>query len=287
MDVMQADGTMIRNVLKRESFNLSEAKWLKDYATAQGEVIPFVKIATVTVASRYFGDPSFSSDGSSLAVVKGVEDRVSTTTCAVGAEGGQECLAESDSGAYIEHRFECICTSQIIEVKSGDGGVIKEITPLEKESQLQTPTYSTGGALAFARSSWSMPGSAIFVARPPDFVPIQLTSGPNDYAPDFSPSGSRIVFSHGERDIALVGVSGGLLTILPLANPPGSYENHVESPVFSPDGFKIAFERSITVPGAKPEQGVYTIETGGSNLTRIIDEGLSPSWQATPVSGCA
>lgn len=207
--VMNADGSQAKRVLAGRTLNTSTASWVSNYKAPAGGSIPFVKITTVTTESYYFRDPSFSPDGSWLVVVEEVEDTVSTTTCAVGEEEGQECLAGSDPDAYFDYQSDCECRSQIIEVKSEDGGLIKKITPSESETRFQSPVYSAGGVLAYVRSSPSTPGSAIFVIRQPGAVPQQITSGPKDYAPDFSPNGLRIVFSHGESDIGLVGSAGG------------------------------------------------------------------------------
>jgi WD40-like Beta Propeller Repeat len=281
--VMNADGSGARLVLAGGASSASTAKWQSSYKTPIGEIIPFVKITTVTSMSRYFKEPSFSPDGSRLAVVEGDENTVSTTVCAVGEKEGEECLADSDPDAYVDRWVECKCKSQIIEVKSDDGNSTQAIASAEGETQFQAPTFSAGGALAYVRTSPSTPGSAIFVIRSPGAPPTQITSGPDDYAPDFSPNGLRVVFSHGKSDLGLVGVSGGLLTILPIANPPGSDATLVESPVFSPDELRIAFERSVFKGGVEAEGGIYTIGADGSNLVKIVDRGSTPSWQSTPL----
>lgn len=282
--VMNADGLGASPVLVGEDSSASTANWQSNYKTPSGEIIPFVKITTATSTSQYFREPSFSPDGSRLAVVEGNEDTVSTTVCAVGEEEGEECLADSDPDAYIDRRTECKCKPRIIEVKSDDGKLTQVIALAEGETQFQAPTFSASGALAYARMSPSTPGSAIFVIRPSGSPPMQITSGPNDYAPDFSPNGLRIVFSHGKSDLGLVGVSGGLLTILPIANPPGSDGSLVEAPVFSPDELRIAFERSVIKGEEEAEGGIYTIGANGSNVVKIVDGGSAPSWQSTPLT---
>lgn len=281
--VMSASGSEVKRVLAGDSSSVSAAKWLSNYETPKGETIPFVKVTTVTAALREFKDPALSPDGDWLAVVEDVEDTVTTTTCAVAEEESQECLASSNPDAYLGYGQECKCGSRIIEASSKDGGQATEITPVESETQFRDPTFSANGALAYARSSPSTPGSAIFAIAGTGAAPRQITNGPSDYAPDFSPNGSRIVFEHGEGDLGLVGTAGGLLTILPLSNPPGSYGGQVESPVFSPDGLRIALGRSVVLAGGTLDRGIYTIGSDGSGATRILNGGWEPSWQPGPL----
>lgn len=280
--VMSTDGSGVRRVLAGKTSSVSETKWQSNYETPTGKIVPFVKVTTVTAASHYFKDPSFSPDGSWLVFVEGVEETISTNVCAVGEEKDQECLGEDDPGAYFDFQSKCKCQSQIIEAKTEDGGSTKTITSAESETEVKSPTFSAGGALAYVRSSPATPGSAIFVIRHPGDTPRQITSGPEDYAPDFAPNGFRIVFSHGESDVGLVGAAGGLLTILPVANPARSDGSRVESPVFSPDESRIAFGRSVFRDGAETEHGIYTIGVDGSSMVRIVDGGSAPSWQSSP-----
>ncbi len=282
VSVMLPDGSTVKDILKGKGSSASDAEWLSDYETPQGKIIPFVKVAKESSASLAYKDPHFSPDGSLLAVVKKVKNSIFVSTCEVEESGGQECLAYSDPNAYYSYKFDCACTSQIIEVKSADGKLINEITRAETEAFFQGPTYSVKGDLAYSRSSPDTQGSAIFVVRSPGAIPIQVSNGPNDYAPDFSPGGWRIVFAHGTHDIALVDLDGGWLNALSVASPPGTHGGYVESPAFSPDGSRIVFERSVVLPEGEVERGIYTVEANGSNLTKVIDDGSSPSWQSGP-----
>jgi hypothetical protein len=279
--VMSADGSVVRQLLTVEHTMKSEGEWLHDYETPEGETVPFVKVETELGVTRFSKDPSFSSDGTELALVEAVEKTSLTRICAVEASGAPECLPAGDPNSYFDTKFECICTSQVVTVGVSDGKKTGAITEASPEANFEAPTYAGNGALAFVRSLPASPGSAIFVIQAKGEMPVQVTPGLDDNAPDFSPNGSRIVFTRGGSEIGLVGVHGGLVTILPLSIQAGSSGNHVESPRFSPDGTAIVFGRSVSLLTGVVEAGIYTMAAGGSSLSKVVDGGSAPSWQPT------
>lgn len=282
--VMNSDGSGLTQLATSSSSNSSKTEWQEDYDDPNSEkVIPFVKIQTYASTWHFINSPSFSPDGSQLAVVKGVEDIVFTSICAVEEKEGQECIKYSDPGAYFNSDFECIgCMSQIVTISSASGAQTGELTPPSSDAYYWGPTYSADGKLAFAGST-KPAGSAIFLVNTPGAAPTQLTSGFSDSAPNFSPDGSRIVFTHGGGEIGLIGVGGGPVTLLPVPNPPGAFGGYVETPAFSPDGSRIVFGRVIHPSVGKSERGIYTIGADGSGLTKILDGGSSPNWQPIPL----
>ncbi|HWA54081.1 MAG TPA: hypothetical protein VG816_07910 [Solirubrobacterales bacterium] len=282
IDVMNADGSEIRQVLKARHETESKTTWLRNYETSDGLTLPFAKVETSVDKSRIFEDPTFSPDGTQLAVVEGNREATSTKICAVDADEALNCLVPGVSGSYFDSSLKCTCTSQIVAVSILSGETIQQITAASPEANFKSPTYARTGALAFVATPSAHTKSAVFIIASPGEPAVQITPGPDDEAPDFAPSGSRIVFTHEGHEVGLVGASGGLLTILPLGLPSESNGSHVEAPRFSPDGLKIVFGYSALLAGDRTEAGLYTIDADGSDVTRIVGDGSGPTWQPNP-----
>jgi dipeptidyl aminopeptidase/acylaminoacyl peptidase len=279
--VMNADGSGQTQLLSGSSSHSSKTEWKSEYEAPGGKKLKFAKIESSINTWHRFGEPSFSPDGTQLAIVKGSEDFNVVVTCAVGEAEGKACLEYGDPEHYFNVEFECIaCASQVITVSATSGAVTGEVTPAKNQTYSWGPAYSVDGKLAFAHTPEAEAGSKIFVVNSPGAAPVQITNGFSDHEPDFSPDGSRIVFIHGSGEVGLVGAGGGPVTILPVPNP-SKGPQYAISPAFSPDGSTIVFERSI-FPSGNPESGIYTIAAVGSGLTRILT-GSEPSWQPIPL----
>lgn len=281
--VMNANGSEVTQLLFGSYSTSSKTKWESEYKNPEkpSEVIPFVKITTYTEAWHGFNSPSFSPDGSQLAVGETHGTWVFTVTCEVEEAEDSQCIFGYEGG-FFHYEEECIdCGAHIVTVDAGTGAVTGDVTPFTKGTGDYEPSYSVDGKIAFSR--WvEFSGYSIFVVNAPGGAPSRVTNGHGDYAPDFSPDGSRIAFIHRD-EIGLVGAGGGPITILPVPEPPGVFGSYVESPAFSPDGSKIAFERVIYPEIGKTERGIYTMGTDGSGPTKVIDRGSTPSWQPLPL----
>jgi Tol biopolymer transport system component len=100
----------------------------------------------------------------------------------------------------------------------------------------------------------------------------------NDTPVDISRDGKRMLFVRG----------GGLPAELYVANVDDSRAKRVASnnsiltPVFSPDGRKVAFEGSLTCvePDRCYDSDVWSVNTDGTRLRRLAKFATAPSWSA-------
>jgi dipeptidyl aminopeptidase/acylaminoacyl peptidase len=281
--VMNADGSGVTQLLSGGYSTSSKVKWASEYKNPEkpSETIPFVKITTYAEKWHGFNSPSFSPDGSRLAVGDSHGEWVVIVVCEVEEEEGSSCVFGYEGG-YFHYEEECIdCEAHIVTVDAGTGAVTGEVTHPGEEMADYEPSYSPDGKIAFSRWVESS-GYSIFVVNSPGAAPTRVTNGHEDYAPDFAPDGSRIAFSH-SGEIALVGVGGGSVTILPVPLPSGAWGGYSETPAFSPDGSRIAFEHVIYPKIGTTERGVYTMGADGSGVTKIVDKASAPSWQPLAV----
>jgi WD40-like Beta Propeller Repeat len=282
--VMNADGSGLTELLSGSFSTSFKTEWKENYENPEepSEIIPFVKIVTWAGKWHTFNGPSFFPDGSQLAVGESKGEYFERVICEVEKAEDSKCVSGYEGG-FFHYEEGCIaCGAHIITVNSTTGAQTGEVTPNSSVYEDYEPTVSATGKIAFSR--WTKSSKyAIFVVNSAGAAPVQVTNGPGDYSPDFSPDGSRIAFAHGEHDIGMVGVGGGPITVLSVPTPPGEEYSYVESPVFSPDGLKLAFERTVYPFVGKSEHSVVTMGTDGSGLTQILAGARGPSWQPIPV----
>jgi eukaryotic-like serine/threonine-protein kinase len=142
-------------------------------------------------------------------------------------------------------------------------------TPTLEPTPLPVLDPLAGGRLAFASDrvgSWQIVVQDATEAR-------DLTGGTNDYSPDWSPDGQRVVFHSGRAgndDIYVVAAEGG--DARNLTNAPGDDRE----PVWSPDGRRIAFASRRT-----GNWEVYVMNADSSDLRQLTNDfadDFLPAW---------
>jgi Tol biopolymer transport system component len=135
-----------------------------------------------------------------------------------------------------------------------------------------------------SQPAWSPDGTRIAYVR--DFTDI-YTMNPDGtgremvtegYSPDWSPDASQLVYAN-NHDIFVVSVDGTGRTRLTDTARRVEY-----TPAFSPDGTKIAFDRTIG-PDPLDTDDIWIMDTDGTNAARITDtpkiDEFDLDWQAT------
>jgi hypothetical protein len=280
--VMGSAGTGVTQLLTGNSWQSSSTEWRKDYDDPHSsKTIPIVRIQSYVREWQNFDHPSFSPNGALLVVAEAAGRRTNASICAVEGVGDQTCLGWGNPNAYFDYENDCKgCGSHLVSIDSSTGGLTEALTSLSNGRRDTKPSYSANGRIAFARSNEG--NSSIFVIDSPGNAPRRVTNGQSDRAPDFSPNGSQIVFSHAYSDIGLVGVGGGAVQLIPIPAPTEGWGGYVNSPVFSPDGSWIAFRRGVYGSGGQDGTGLFTVAPDGSGFTRIAANGYAPSWQPLP-----
>ncbi len=267
LHMMQPDGTQVTLLFDGGSFS-NQPTWSPD-----GGQLAFAHDGGIWVVG---------ADGTGArAVTTGPPD--------LGAPG-----SESDSGPswspdgsriVFEREVDNLTQLYVVDVASG---AVTQITDLDRAEEA---TWSSAGRIAFIEYdfdpfSGEHPYLAVINPDGTGFqrVPLDPPSGPR--TPDWSPDGSRILFSgisNASVDLFTVTPDGGGLTNL--SNNPDLVER---DPVFSPDGSRIAF--TAAEDSDRQDQDIFVMPAGGGAPTNIVvGEGVgaaglsiidfAPSWQ--------
>jgi Ca2+-binding RTX toxin-like protein len=236
--------------------------------------------------------------------VDGTDPRSITT----GAEARELEPAYTQDGRQIAYTREVGASRDIYLMNAyGSGTTAVTPTPVENES---SPAPSPDGhhiAYTWNQSTASpgyVPGSqpahGIAVTDTDTGAFTQLTdsdpvtAGPitSDFAPVYSPDGTRLAF------IRSGGNPAAMLSVLMVMNADGSAQQrltgddvNVEAAAWSPDGQRIAFEAHDRPQSGSEPTKLYLIDSGGGSPTALSgsDGAAAPAWQRRIVSvagGC-
>jgi Tol biopolymer transport system component len=145
-----------------------------------------------------------------------------------------------------------------------------------------TDRSASNGRVAFVRASIQENNNkihAIYTMNPDGSDRTQLTSGPTDFAPVWSPDGAQIAFVRTDElnrrgEIFVMNADGSNQTGL----TPSGESDH--SPTWSPDGAQIVFVRSF-LEGGSPRNQICRMNADGGNqqrLTHSAEADHSPTW---------
>jgi len=170
----------------------------------------------------------------------------------------------------------------IFSIRSSDGGDLQRLTTAPAGHDIPGDYSPDGTQIVFLGGAPHKKG-AIFIANADGTNRRQITPwglAPGDFAPRWSPDGSRIVFAS-QGSLFFINPDGlGLRKVF-------QDEAAVDvSPSWSPDGTMILFVR-IRFGQHTLEQGLYNIKANGTGLTAITGPHTSgpvhhPDWGANP-----
>lgn len=246
--------------------------------------------------------PVWSPDGSRLAFEKYVETGAkSNSIWTVGANGGGavELITVQGSGAFVDSPAWSPDGARIafnratdnaygIWVMPSAGGSASSIT-----SDGSHPQWSPDGTkIAYERENENFAAN-IRVVRPTGSGDVALTSNRTELEarrPRWSPDGTKILYTqYAERSggdelfgsIMVMNADGSGRTTLVKGNVKGNATS-ADDAVWSPDGTKIAYDRTSVYGGSSASQGIWTMNADGSGKHRL-SSGLLPSWGTSAV----
>lgn len=172
--------------------------------------------------------------------------------------------------------------------------VERNVTRSKPACELDPAWSPNGRSIAFTLRARSCEGASdgVFKISPKGEGKKRLTGSAGttaiDNYPNWSPDGREIVFrrfARGGVDIWKVSADGSQQQhLLELIDSDYGSSLGRPYPAFSPDGTKIVFDGFVEDENVAGEgvAGMFTMNTDGTELTRISTMGSSPDWQPIP-----
>jgi Tol biopolymer transport system component len=281
--VAAADGSNPRLLAPGSTKETETVRWVANFEDPEtGTVYPWVKIEERRLERDTRAEPSFSPDGTALAVAHYTSTEISEYVCSVNANNNPNC-----NGTYSENFYRCEnCGSSIEAIDANTGAMLTTIVPKASGVYLSGPSYSSTGAVAYLRDEAGAGPRQVLSVASPGAAPTTIASGQVNH-PDFSPDGARVAYVAGNHEIAVVAASGGTPIVIPVPPPaPSSKVWSARSPIWSPDGSLIAFANTGS-PGAFEtftDGGVFLMRPDGSGMALIQGDATIPTgWQPLPL----
>lgn len=199
----------------------------------------------------------------------------------------------SPSGTQIAYDSDYLGSGSIYIVNA-DGTGAHMIVPGEEDVSNTQPSWSPDGQwIAFVRTADRYGSTDLFLVRPDgtDLHPLLQRPGV-ELDPNWSPDGSTIAFSGSDPRVD-EGPAGwffpddAIYTVPAGGGAPRRLTTgtHDGSPVWSPDGNAIAFQRDPGGPGGASDMHVWIMNADGSDphlLTDLYCQQCDPDWQRVP-----
>jgi Tol biopolymer transport system component len=284
--VAAADGSGARTLAFGSTKYTTVDRWVSNFKDPDtGTNYPWVKFHEFREDRDTLSEPSFSPDGSALAVTHYSGAHVIQSVCSVNAKNDASC-----NGAYEANFYPCEnCGSSIETIDSNTGATLATWAPKTSGVYLFSPSFSHAGSIAYTHDVEGVSGDGqVLLVASPGADPITLASGGAE-DPDFSPDGSQVVFTTGQHELGIVPATGGAPRVISVPPPVAADKVWIaKSPVWSPDGSQIAFA-DLGVPGTGggfeffSDGGVFLIHPDGSGMVPIQGDATVPSgWQPLP-----